>query len=1431
MDDTGNIKYICSGQFQKGATLAPLSQPNFTFLRTDSSLLSPDVLPFHDLHNASPASGNPRIADLATGKFRPERQGVIVHWMLPRAYRSGSAKSTTNSTQDLRQPKYRNSPDRWLVIRRLQPDSVRPAEALSKANVKEITAWVVESNRIRNIQSFDRDVDIELECSPFISGDSSDKSVDGQAEVFIGRKTELSQWNEQLTSQRDQYIPLTVVGAANPLFADYTAHNANVFSILDNFGWQNADKSKSYLTGAIASYYVVGWHADSVNDPMLNAGAPVTLRSVLKDLSWSMKVSSNPKLNFEINNWDSSQTVLHGAIYGVRYTPNGASDIAVPANAAAVKLADPLSHPVTVGTTPLDAVLAYLRAHQSDTAQTKLSPADQSLKEAEANILQLQTLLLKQEDDVDSQQEAFDMLSANNFQPASDSGGHWHFSAADGSGAAPIGPSPSTATTTKANVFTPTPKQIKDLANLNAAQMALDATNRELRSERYNLFAIWWKYIVDTEWQASSFSTTLNQKRDDQVKLVKDLESKRDMLTALVAKCLVPLGGGQSDNTKQLVQKASQACFYTQKDPTVLVPGIENPWPNDWLDSTLPVRLSGQVLPQDLGGKGWSGLSDIQKLVKQKLPTGIQGAVNIVISEFFNLSSDGNKAVTGVLPLYRDHYEQQSRIEGLNTDGSGRDQWSNSQPWFPLFMEWEVRYYHIPAEKWKFEEVDSNPIPGNPTHWRYGIQDGVSVEMLTDDNPNIQPPEERIISGRVLILPQPGFNLSVNIQQVFSATAREDIPSTLKDDDSTKEKAIQKNFLDQVNQIEYLSAPLSGFQDALVTKLNGTHLKPSYRAVDKPIVPFAAACEATRLGAKIDAPEIILMDIETEKVPYANHVLFDDGIAPLKPVTHGQFKFTRLDIFDKFGQAISAIDPAPANLIPPLYPILSEYFHPQHLSSKKDDPKYGQANTVGKDPFGYCQYAQYPHTINQDARMNASFLTWDKTAGQTFGKNGLWRPCTEWENPVWAYLIVNYAEYAVQLFLPDGQFYREVRLGGPSGATESSSWTPFEQPTNTIGRTDQFVQLDNLLQKFKDQNYLESFIRMINASLGSVAHTPNSYADYLSSIVGRPLALANIGYSLELAEEPFVNHSTDPRGVDPPKDLLHYDFSVKIGDKDRIYDGLVGYFDWNKDWENFGKELNLDTMYTYYPDKSSSTTTEIGTGTYQFPSVRPYHRKMGMSKFTVPTTQDLNAASQTSLDYTYEHYQNLRLAGVLFDPFSALHLYSGILPITTLQLPSWSLQSALQSITAFFHIGPLLITTPDLQDRYLDARKLSKETDLAALTEVEDTTDETDPANPPRFKGVPLPALASADWTWLQPYARPDTSAAATAAVSSGGAAAPAATPVPVTLKTSMTTIFNPFVVAQLDNKPKFEKGPYTAIEGYLQLKKPIMAAAQASGT
>ena len=78
-------------------SIAPITQPNYTFLRLHDNLIVPDVLDEVDLHQVSPANLNSRVTDLGTGQVHQNRLGVYIHWTLPPVYRSGSAAAPTSS--------------------------------------------------------------------------------------------------------------------------------------------------------------------------------------------------------------------------------------------------------------------------------------------------------------------------------------------------------------------------------------------------------------------------------------------------------------------------------------------------------------------------------------------------------------------------------------------------------------------------------------------------------------------------------------------------------------------------------------------------------------------------------------------------------------------------------------------------------------------------------------------------------------------------------------------------------------------------------------------------------------------------------------------------------------------------------------------------------------------------------------------------------------------------------------------------------------------------------------------------------------------------------------------------------------------------------------------------------------------------------------
>ena len=154
--------------------------------------------------------------------------------------------------------------------------------------------------------------------------------------------------------------------------------------------------------------------------------------------------------------------------------------------------------PFSIGTTPLDAVLTFLKAHPGDietffpTGQTPVGTDNQPLKDKDGNpwtntelvkdIFDLASLLYAADDTYDSRIKAQDLLYMNNWG-SSQGGSQWKFDNKATAGGPPQVPlvDPSRA---------PPVDQVQSLKDINEEQALLDAKTNKLQMKRWDLFAI-----------------------------------------------------------------------------------------------------------------------------------------------------------------------------------------------------------------------------------------------------------------------------------------------------------------------------------------------------------------------------------------------------------------------------------------------------------------------------------------------------------------------------------------------------------------------------------------------------------------------------------------------------------------------------------------------------------------------------------------------------------------------------------------------------------------------------------------------------------------------------------------------------------------------------------------------------------------------------
>ncbi|KAL8756888.1 MAG: hypothetical protein Q9184_004359, partial [Pyrenodesmia sp. 2 TL-2023] len=349
--------------------------------------------------------------------------------------------------------------------------------------------------------------------------------------------------------------------------------------------------------------------------------------------------------------------------------------------------------------------------------------------------------------------------------------------------------------------------------------------------------------------------------------------------------------------------------------------------------------------------------------------------------------------------------------------------------------------------------------------------------------------------------------------------------------------------------------------------------------------------------------------------------------------------------------------------------------------------------------YPLCPYVQLTPAINQPARLNAHFVTPKLATDAAFAG---WHLADDWDQPVWGWVIVNFADYGLQFFTSEGQFYVELPLGGPTSAITSPRWQPFNPPS----QPSKFVspQLSQLVQRLSDRNggvYLRSFFQKITSAIETMPHAPPDYAAYATSIVGKPLALVEVGFSLELAHAPLrsqiVPSPPEPLGLAVSTErepLLSYKFPIKIGDAERPFHGVVGFFD------NIDGVTDWEKLHTYFTSRSLVATREEGDPCVpilpeNFDTLSPFHT--APDEFT------------SSADYVAAKAERLLVKTMLIDPYTPLHVYTPILPITFLQLPAWTVQRALEKMSAFFRLGPVLLTK-DVPARYDPSNPLDTET-------------------------------------------------------------------------------------------------------------------------
>lgn len=791
------------------------------------------------------------------------------------------------------------------------------------------------------------------------------------------------------------------------------------------------------------------------------------------------------------------------------------------------------------------------------------------------------------------------------------------------------------------------------LAALNAAQTQFDRTMRSLMAVQRRLFELWWKQqaldpiLSETgnyPWNVTpqQFATALDptvatglvaQARGFLAQLA-TLAAQIPCATATItlAQAIAAFAAAKNLPAVRSLKAVGQPRFWTASDPVMVLSGSAHLMKID-PDGTLACRWPAEVVTSLNVTTGPGGPAFA---ISTAQLAAYQPAVN-----FQNLPAPAAALFAEFFlldpanaPLAAAAARQTltaAQLAALATSLATPTPAAGTVPAILAAYPWTQPWQPLYLD-WA---VTWYPVPflnaSAAPNWAFN---GTDYDLVA----GVATPVAGALTGRCVLTPKPSFEFKARIDQFIADNAGSSAATALQ--------AIE-DLVATVDQWDFLSQAFSGLGTQLASWSPVPTLNP-------PSTPLAGGTPgfAELIGDQAQCPPNPQLATPGRSIPPST----------FEGMRGGQFSFSRLTIVDVFGQTLEIVTAQTAT----------------QTSIITSD---GLQVTQPLVPLNVAGLAQLPPRLLQPARLNFQFA-----------------PGPASPNPILGWVLPNHIDGGLAVYGADGTLYGElVPATNAAGAAEVFWWaapdTPYPTLAALLAAQAQFGGFLAALQT-AGTVALGDFLRSIDETLWTVNPLGDRSDNFLSVLLGRPLAVVNASISLELQAAAWTDPAWPYTFANPlpTPGFLNYQFPVQLGDLASRQDGLLGYF--------------LDGNFTKF------NAVHVAPPGPADPPLSGYMAQIG-------------AGNWINLGFAASGPGPAHALTLVMDPSAAVHAQCGILPAKDVTLLSDWVDDALGAMNATFRTGPLLA----------EVRALIPQGETAAADSLL----------------TPTPAERHGTWQWRQP--------------------------------------------------------------------------------